>query len=94
MNKPIMLILILAAFAILAFVGVYAFRSYRVSYPPASSDSEEMLEEEISEDEGEEATGPEASGPEGKNDDDAMAGEEGTMMEGELMLEEDLTPGL
>lgn len=80
MNKPMMLILILAVFAILAFVGVYAFRNYRVSYPPASSDSEEMMWEEISEDEGEEES--------------KMMGEEGTMMEGELKIEEDLTPGL
>jgi len=78
-----MLILILAAFAILAFVGVYSFRSFRDGNQPAPSVTKEIQEQEdfskMEDDSFEEAEN---------------ATQEGTLMEEEGKVEVDIIPGL
>ena len=81
--KPMMLILILAALAILAFVGVYSFRSFRDGNQPAPLVTKEMQEQEDS------SKMEEYSLEEAEN-----ATQEGTLMEQEGKVEVDIVPGL
>jgi predicted Holliday junction resolvase-like endonuclease len=47
MNKPMMLILILAVIAILAFVALYAYRSSSVRFQGAQQVEKQDVEEEL-----------------------------------------------
>ena len=93
MSKPMMFILILAVVAILAFVGVYAYRSSNVRFQGAQQNESEKqeIEDELFEDE---ETNDEEIEEETEGNTEEVEDQEDATLPVDTIIEEDLTPSL
>jgi len=91
MSKPMMFILILAVVAILAFVGLYAYRSSSVRFQGAQQVEKQEVEEGILEDE---ETNDEEIEEETESNTEEVEDQEDATFPDDTIIEEDLTPSL